>query len=197
MTESPPPDDRRRRVHGVLRILAVAAVASGALVAVQAPAQATPWPEDRLADNATHTYCITGGGWTTNRRTSVVWGMNRLANTTDMSASSESCTIKTDVIWRTKNLEGGVRGRTRCTKTIGPRCDSNTIWIDFPEIAEGTDDWYDYRKTAVHEIGHTVGFDHHVTGSHQCAMISGEVPSRAIAWRSYSAHDRSHLNGSY
>ncbi|KAB2343687.1 hypothetical protein [Actinomadura rudentiformis] len=184
-------------MNSALRILTVAAVASGALVAVQAQAQATPWPEKRLADNATHTYCITGGGWTTNRRTSAVWGMNRLANTTDMSARSESCTIKTDVIWRTKNLEGGLRGRTRCTKTIGPRCDSATIWMDFPELAKGTDDWYDYRKTALHEIGHTIGFGHHATGSHECAMFEGEVPSRSIVWRSFTAHDRSHVNASY
>ncbi|MFD0687800.1 hypothetical protein [Actinomadura fibrosa] len=184
-------------VNGALRILAVSAVATGALVTVQTQAQATPFPELRLADNATHTYCITGGGWTSARRTSAVWGMNRLANTTDMSAKSESCTIKTDVVWRTKNLEAGVRGRTKCVRLIGPKCDSAAIWMDFPELAKGTDDWYDYRKTAVHEIGHTIGFDHHASGSHKCAMISGEVPSRSIVWRSYTAHDRSHINASY
>ena len=201
MTANPPrgefPARRPRRLAGAVRILTVTAVASGALLAVQAQAQATPFPETRLADNATHTYCISGGGWTSARRTSVVWGMNQLANTTAMGAKSESCTLRTDVMWRTKNLEAGVRGQTKCTRLIGPKCDSATIWMDFPELAKGTDDWYDYRKTAVHEIGHTIGFGHHASSSHKCAMISGEVPSRSIVWRSYTAHDRSHINASY
>ncbi|MCP9968258.1 hypothetical protein [Actinomadura madurae] len=182
----------------LFRILTVTAVASGSLLAVQARAQATPFPETRLADNATHTYCIAGGGWSSARRTSVVWGMNRLANTTDMGAKYESaCGPHTDVVWKVKNLEGAERGRTRCTRVNGPKCDSATIWMDFPQLAKGTDDWYDYRKTAVHEIGHTIGFDHHASGSHKCAMRSGEVPSRSIVWRSYTAHDRSHINKTY
>jgi hypothetical protein len=65
--------------------------------------------------------------------------------------------------------------------------------LDYPQLDVGINDWYDRRKTAVHEVGHSVGLGHDAIS----AMISGEVPSIALVWRRYSPHDIGHLNANY
>jgi hypothetical protein len=174
-----------------------------AVVATPTPARADqfPGPGLRLADNSTHTYCFTPGF--TNFRDVGTYAMNVLDTTTDMVSqfptTPEFCeAAQTDVWWFASNLEPGVRGRISCTGfyTNG-RCWSFNVQLDFAELDVGDLDWEDRRKTAVHEIGHTVGLSHNTADGANSAMISGEVPNAGIQFRRYSQHHINHINASY
>ncbi|WP_422772333.1 hypothetical protein ACN28C_04560 [Plantactinospora sp. WMMC1484] len=180
-------------------------VVTGALVVAPGSAQATPFPETWYADSSGHAFCFAGSGWTTPYRDVVYWAMDRLGQPTDMTTLLErngpspgACVSGSDIQWYVWNLPAGTRGQTRCADwTSSNVCNSAVVDMDFAELDKGTDDWYDRRKTAVHEIGHTVGLGHHSPSAHDCAMISGEVPSRDMKWRTYHSHDIGHINGRY
>jgi hypothetical protein len=60
------------------------------------------------------------------------------------------------------------------------------------------------RKTICHEIGHSVGLTHYKNDAYPSApegqpdcMIVGPLESSSDAWRVYSAHHKSHINGHY
>ena len=55
------------------------------------------------------------------------------------------------------------------------------------------DDWEDRRKTAVHEVGHSVGLGHDTIS----AMKQGEIPDSSLTWRTFSADDITHINDEY
>lgn len=199
---------RPRTVAKAARMVAAVALAvAGTLAATAGSAQATPFPETWHADNKNHSYCFAGTprDWTTAKRKVVHWGMKRLGSTTDMVTAQEddgpglgACVFDTDIQWWLWNLPAGVRGEAKCMDwNSGSVCNSANINMDFPEIDKRGDDWYDRRKTALHEIGHTVGLGHHSPGTHDCTMVSGEIPSRAVKWRSLHAHDIGHINARY
>ncbi len=155
---------------------------------------ANPFPNIGLvlADNASHTFFITS---TFSSPAVATYAMSNLDKTTDMwDVSSPSCTSITDVCWWAEDLPAGDRGRWTCLSyNIDGECGSADIDLDFAEIDAGPNDWYDRRKTAVHELGHTIGLGHDAIS----AMIVGEVPSTLVQWRRYSVHDLGHINASY
>lgn len=107
--------------------------------------------------------------------------------------------VGTDIVWWAISIPTpGVRGQTTCQAYLtGWRCDRSWVDLDFAYIDEGDNDWFDRRKTAMHEIGHTIGLGHHSPAAHDCTMVTGEVPSTDIKWRSYDAHDIGHINAAY
>lgn len=172
--------------------LAVAAVASLGMP----PAGADTFPgnyDQALADNATHTFCLTST-FTTDPSVAT-YAMSVLDDTTQMTDDRiASCTSITDVWWWQSNLPAGTRGQRVCvTYNSAGRCESADIDLDFGELDIGGNDWYDRRKTSVHEVGHSVGANH----DSESAMITGEVPSTALQWRRYSSHDVGHINNAY
>jgi hypothetical protein len=179
------------RRWGLLVVAAVGLLA-GVLVAPQ-KASATPFPETWLADGNFHTYCYTSTF--TSDQAVGQYGMDTLDSTTDFTSSFDSsCDDGTDVWWWELNLAAGIRGEAQCMVWYSAtQCHSADVRLDYAELDVGSNDWYDRRKTAVHEIGHTVGLGHH----NDCAMISGEIPSTALQWRRYSAHDVEHINAAY
>lgn len=177
--------------------LLVAAVA-GALLAVPAgTAQANPFPnnyDSAVADSSLHVFCTTSG-FTTDR-TIATYAMDVLDSTTDMfDSDSGSCSSSSDDVWWWEtNLPGTLRGQRTCFSHSSPGvCDSSDIDLDIAQLDVGSNDWYDRRKTSVHELGHSVGLGHDSIS----AMISGEIPSTALQWRRYSAHDIGHINAQY
>jgi hypothetical protein len=189
----------RPTFRGLRQLFVVAAVVVGAVVVAPAAAQATPFPETWLADSAGHAFCYTS---TFNNypehRSRVAWGMDRLDDQTQMTDIQEGCAGGTDIWFSRADLPAGTRGQAQCQTWLGGnRCDSANVWIDFIELNSGSNDVEDQQKTVVHEIGHTVGLGHHSPSAHNCAMISGEIPSTSLTWRSFHSHDVGHINAAY
>ena len=77
-------------------------------------------------------------------------------------------------------------------------CIASDIELDFAELDDGPndtsdDDWEDRRKTAVHEVGHSIGLGHDTIST----MRQGEIPDTSLTWRRYSGHDITHINDEY
>lgn len=120
----------------------------------------------------------------------------QLAAPTDATVTRQATchttgTARTDAIWLAGNLVG-MRGGTRCVSMVNNICDSAHITLDFAELNLGTDDKEDRRKTACHELGHSVGLSHR-DDAVDC-MINGEIPSTASQWQNYGYHHRQHIN---
>lgn len=178
------------------RYLVPAAVAA-TLVLVGGTASANPFPnnyDSAVADSSLHTFCTTSG-FTTDP-TVATYAMDTLDNTTDLTDSNiGSCnSVTIDVWWWEEDLPGTLRGERSCFSHSSPGvCDSSDVKLDYAQLDIGGNDWYDRRKTSVHELGHSIGLGHDTIS----AMISGEVPSTALQWRTYSAHDLGHINAYY
>jgi hypothetical protein len=184
----------------MIKAVSLVAFVVAALCAVQVPAHANPFPNNAdgtFADNGTHTYCYTSG-FTTDR-TVASYAMSVLDITTDMTdlfpTTPEFCTFReTDVWWWEMNLPDNIRGQRECEwESPAGICKSSDLRMDFAELDEGDNDWYDRRKTAVHELGHSVGLGHDTIS----AMRSGEIPDTSLTWRRYSTHDIAHINARY
>jgi hypothetical protein len=183
-----------------LRAVWLAACVVAAVIAMPSLAHANPFPnngDSTVADNSTHTYCYTSG-FTTDRSVAS-YAMSVLDSTTDLTdlfpATPATCAfMETDVWWWESNQPAGIRGVRDCwLESPNGICTSSDIDLDFAELDNGTSDWEDRRKTAVHEVGHSIGLGHDTVS----AMRSGEIPSTSLTWRRYSAHDIAHINGAY
>lgn len=144
-----------------------------------------------LANGRLHTYCHGAGTSGPTREDIVNYAMAWLANPTVMVRDFHSwCTLNTDVIWEFGEIDRarGVRGRYRCLSLSGNVCHQATLKID-PVV---TGDMVNHRKTACHELGHSVGLRH----STQC-MISGAAPDDSIQYRRYRSHHIWHINDHY
>lgn len=181
---------------GPIRVVLVAVAAGAGLWLAAAAVQADTFPDnhhDGLADSSIHTYCFR---WYEGDENVGHYAMrNALDNTTDMSDVLHStCYDSTDVIFRDYNLAGGRRGQYQCKRYYSDGdCNSSEVVFDWAQLDIGSNDWYDRRKTSVHEVGHSVGCNHDSVS----AMITGEIPSTALQWRRFSSHDLGHINANY
>ncbi|ACV05655.1 Uncharacterised protein [Kytococcus sedentarius] len=126
------------------------------------------------------------------------YAMRRLRDTTDLTIEyiGYGCGRYfgyNDMTWFSEDLPPGVRGRYQCDDCRGGRSYKGSVYIDFPELKRGANDWSDIRKTTVHEVGHSLSFRHDSVS----AMIQGEVPSTHWRWRSFSASDRDDINRAF
>ena len=184
----------RRRPGWLAALFAVTALA------VPAVASANPFPnngDSTVADNGTHTYCYTSA-FTTDP-TVASYAMDVLDSTTDMTslfpATPATCAyMETDVWFWEDDQPAGVRGMRDCwLESPNGICTSSDVHLDYGQLDIGNNDWEDRRKTAVHEVGHSIGLGHDTIS----AMISGEIPDTSLTWRRYSTHDIGHINAAY
>lgn len=187
-------------------VIALAAAFAG-MVVIPGMAGATPYPETMLPVDARHSYCYTADF---TRGTDPNLGeaaMRELDVSTQMTVSFEGFDCRlvelrrprvVDVWWWEIDLPAGGRGQWAC-QTLGPvgRCASANVIVDFAQVDVGVNDALDRQKTAVHEVGHSVGLDHHSPQAHDCAMVSGEIPSTDVKWRRYDPHDVGHINNHF
>lgn len=170
--------------------------------ACRVPAAADTFPGAGLllADDAIHTYCLTSSFFLEEHKLVPEYAMYWLDQTTQMSDSPKAtCVNSTDAKWYKTDLPPGYRGLAECAVVgdIPTVCDRTNLHLDFVELDIGGLDWEDRRKTACHELGHSVGLNHHPAGSSEGCMVSGEIPSADVQWRRYTTHDVGHINAAY
>ena len=208
---------QRRR----LRRLACVTLAAVAAIGVTAPAMADPFGLDTptnnvngvgaIPDNFGHTYCFDGGGWTTAWRNIVHSRMAALDAETsywDIFPIPNDCALITDLYFQLDTAMTP-RGDYRCQlwnkgvdgvpNSGDDRCESAIIRLN-PNLL--TDD-HQRRKTACHEIGHSVGLAHRLWPTpdplldrpnywDDC-METGPVLA-GIQWEHYNDHHEDHVD---
>ncbi len=178
------------------QIVLAGGIAFGVLLGLTGPASADGFPDSsvlRAADTSYHNYCHdtgfteTGTSW---------YSMTTLRDTTIMTIGGPvTCTTGTDVVWQEVNLPLSKRGQEQCVVVVSSTvCGSAEVRLDVAEINMGSNDWYDIRKTGIHEVGHSLGLGHYDSATN--AMKSGEAGT-ALAWRRYEGHDLWHIDDYY
>jgi hypothetical protein len=215
--DRPPRAARRRRR---LQRLVCGGLAAVAALAVTAPAMADPFGLDTptnnvngvgaIPDNFGHTYCFDGAGWTTAWRNVVDSRMANLDAETSYwdSFLGSTCWGGNDVWFQLADLGPSLRGDYRCRwwnngvdgipNSGDDRCESAIIRLNSNSNVL-TDD-HQRRKTACHEIGHSVGLAHRLWGPpdprpdywNDC-METGRVDPGA-QWERYNPHHEAHAN---
>lgn len=161
-------------------------------------ASADPFPDnydESVADGSTHVYCYDGS---VSVYSAPSYAMKNLGIQTDMVESySSTCYSSTDVVWIEGDLAGNLRGSRVCTDQSNPGiCGANDVTLDIDELNEGSNDDADRKKTACHELGHTLGLGHDDPNT-DC-MLSGEVPNADVQYRKYRSHViDSHIDPQY
>lgn len=168
-------------------------------------------------DNSGHTWCFgasTDGAQ--DLRASMRWAINNMTNTTQMSDQElDACNDTTDVKWQRVDVEGSARGRYSCQdEPRRPRvCTEAEVRIRPEAIQQDLEDSGDGNpepgeldlnrdKTVCHELGHSLGFDHHDLSyfqgpgpDHQKdCTVAGHVELDSGLWRRYNDRHRQLLN---
>ncbi len=154
------------------------------------------------ADSTAHSYCY-GAGFNASLEDEADFAMQTsLDRDTVMSdlyvAPCDSST--TDVIWKDGYIDGA-RGRYECLSPfVGYEpdgiCFVSRVTLDPDVINQGSNDAEDRKKTACHEVGHSVGLQHGDTET-DC-MINGEIPDTTAQWRTFNQHHiEDHINVYY
>lgn len=191
---------RRMSADIVLSALLFLAIGPGVAVANTFPNNYDHRVADydhRVADDSIHTYCLTSTYVLEEHKLVPEYAMFTLDDTTDMSDQAQGCLTATDVWWYKSDLPAGVRGERTCARSVEIGvCDRSNVHLDFVEIDIGGLDWEDRRKTACHELGHSIGLGEE-PGTIYC-MTQGPVPDAGVSYRRYSPHDiTSHINVQY
>ncbi|MFI0405180.1 hypothetical protein [Actinomadura sp. 3N508] len=189
-------------------------------VAFAAPAAADTWPfnSNFRPDKGNHNYCWSVDTPSSAVRSGISAAMKYMTDSTQADRKyHSSCDLsgagQTDVVWRE---EGGTGdswiGSARCVvKWSNGQCDRYFVRINGALVRDhyssSTHRNRQYRKTACHELGHTLGLNHYrtwddrngsgdndlYTGSCQRSGWVGTVTSSWI--RTWESHHRGHING--
>lgn len=179
-------------------------------------ANADTWPTDWGAgwgvfnpDHGAHNYCFhatdTPGAALRSRMAA---SMTYMASSTDASTfevatcDTTSAGGQTDVVWRGARVEvdgDEVIGLTRCMRRFNNGlCDRYRVTVNGPFIrdhyAAADNRERQYRKTACHELGHTLGLNH-FPAPHESCQRSGWTGTVTDSWiRTWTAHHRGHID---
>jgi hypothetical protein len=153
--------------------------------------------DGRRTEDSWFNYCVTSGT-SSSHADALKYGPVVINSTTDLNGGLSSCGSNTDLHLISGFLPGTVRGRLTCwNPTSSTICNSASMVLDFPQLDVGSNDWYDRRKTAVHEAGHGAGLGHSPSGSAD-AMVQGAVAGTATVHRRLSSHHiYGHINPTY
>ncbi|MEX0983791.1 MAG: hypothetical protein WD096_01945 [Actinomycetota bacterium] len=154
------------------------------------------------ADSNIHSYCY-GAGFDASLEDEAEFAMNISLDRDTLMSDLFSATCdpaSTDVKWLDANL-GGSRGEYICLEPFTPYepdgiCFVARIRLDPDQINIGSNDAEDRKKTACHEVGHSVGLQH---GDDKTdCMINGEIPDTSATWRTFNGHHiAAHIDSYY
>lgn len=146
-------------------------------------------------DSTLHTYCY-GAGFNSTLEDEADFAMNTsIARDTVMTASFYTTCSTADIKWLDANL-GSTRGDYICLEPFSPFQDNGTclasrVRLNPTEINQGPNDPEDRKKTACHEAGHSIGFQH---GDDKTdCMINGPIPDTTDQWRTFGGHHITHI----
>lgn len=176
------------------------------LVAPQASADTWPFNSNFLPDKGNHIYCYsTAAPPTSAVRTQIANAMAYMHNNTSAKRSFHStCDLggegQTDLVWQEVSLSSGAIGDARCVvKWSSGRCDRYLTRLNGPLVrshySSSTYENRQFRKTACHELGHTLGLDHYPSPYNSSCQRSGWTGTISDSWtRTWTAHHRGHIN---
>jgi hypothetical protein len=185
------------------RLLACGALAVAGALGVAGTAGADPFGLDTpthnepgvggIPDSTIHTYCFSGAGWTQAWQDVVSSRMLNLDVQTLYEGPPVACDAATDVTFQLSSTLGA-RGDYRCVtwNAVG-FCDAAIVRLNSSTAVLPND--HQRRKSACHEIGHSVGLAHGTdtaTFWNDC-MLSGTAPA-GNQWEQYNAHHIAHIN---
>lgn len=210
-----PTEPTSRLAHRI--VMAVVSALVVALSGMTAPkANADPWPTDWgedygvfNPDRGAHTYCFHDAEPPVAAlRNRMIAAMDHLAASTDASTfemvpcDTSSSGGQTDVVWRGATvIVNGTEaiGLTECRRRFdNGLCDRYRVTVNGSLIRShyGADDNRNrqYRKTACHELGHTLGLNHFNAPHESCQRV-GWTGTITDAWtRTWTAHHRGHID---
>lgn len=147
----------------------------------------TTSPADNKPDNFEHTFCWTSSFTSTPLRNAAANAMANLDSQTRYFDTATGCTSVTDVQWEQVG-SANYFGLYECiTYNAVGECDRSRVTLN---NAWPMDNDIQRRKTACHELGHSVGLLH---DNGLGCMISGSVSAETST---YDAHDVGHMNQS-
>jgi hypothetical protein len=171
------------------RILGSAAAVIVIFAAGTAPAHANPFGTCNtnvrcIPDAGDHTYCFESS-MTSAFQYHATNSMSYVAAYTIYGVAKIGCSGVTDVRFAEANLGSATRGDYSCLLlTLANNCETSKVRLNPVLLTDGNN----RRKTACHEVGHSLGLAH--GGTTDC-MLSGPV-STSVA--NYTAHHIAHIN---
>lgn len=184
--------DSSRRGHawrGMLLVLAIASLYTVTESAFADPYAAGPPSSGWRPDNSEHTYCWRANYTGANPRSGGNHGMRDAldAQTTMFDNRVPSCNSNTDAKFHKASLGPGVDGSYLCLSRSGTTCFSARLNFDTGNITS----LQDWKQTACHEVGHSVGLTHHGPSGPDCM---GSSAGQTWALRHYGSHRVAHIN---
>lgn len=141
--------------------------------------------EGCIPDNYRHTWCFaTSMDDGPRLRAAALYAMLNLQDQTRYTAAAESCGAGTDILF-TRSRVINARGEYICLNRRGDVCYQAAVQLNPDQLHNRLN----RRKTACHEVGHSVGLQHGRDKS-DC-MISGHITS---GHQRYSCHHIRHAN---
>lgn len=199
---------RRRLFARAAATLALTLVASAAVMGAGAPAQADNFggcygpltDQGCVPDNFNHWYCYdeSVGAISQTYRTQIVAAMVWLHDNTSYDQFFEPngvCNTVSDVVWQVTTAVAPNRGDYACLSfNSAGRCEQARLRLN-PNLLTNT---ANRRKTACHELGHSVGLAHGQFGAstpeyYDDCMRTGSV-NNETRFQQLNLHHRTHAN---